>query len=48
MAQPVILLGFALKFAEQVRDGDALGPQQATTHLLSQLMNSIDRLSLLW
>jgi hypothetical protein len=48
MARPVVLLAFALKLAEQVNDDNALVAQKATVDLLSRLMNSVDRLALLW
>lgn len=48
MDRPVVLLGFALKLAEQVNDDNALVAQKATVDLLSRIMSSVDRLSLLW
>lgn len=48
MDRPVVLLGFALKLAEQVNDDNALVVQKATADLLSRIMSSVDRLSLLW
>lgn len=47
MDRPVVLLGFALKLAEQVNDDNALVVQKATADLLSRIMSSVDRLSLL-